>query len=451
MHRIPTTPIRARLLLACAIVAWALAGPAPAQAAEKAIWGPLTLPGGTSAFDTYRRLGADTFQLQLRWSNVAATRPANPRDPADPAYKWPDEVDRALAEAKRTGMEVALLVTRTPPWANGNRSAIRAPNSPADFGDFLEAASKRYPVVRKWMIWGEPNRLDRFQPGKEGSPAVSARAYAPLLDAAYVALKRVSRRNIVIGGMTWTGGEIKPQPFLAAMRMPDGRRPRLDWYGHNPFPFRFPNLRELAIGGGFRDISDLDTFSRELRRTYRRPVKLWLSEFTVLSDKRSNVFELFVSRTEQAKWLRAAFGIADSLSSVAGLGWLYLLDQPEAPSSSNWGLYTSTGAPKPAARAYRLAPSVRHRPQVRSARRVGRTRLRKRGVPVSVRPKISGRVRVKLVDRRGRRIASVARRGRAGRLIRLRVRSRRIVRRGRYRLEVKARRGATVRRVLRVR
>lgn len=40
------------------------------------------------------------------------------------------------------------------------------------------------------MIWGEPNRSDRFQP--EGNPT-AARAYAPLLDAAYVALKRVSR------------------------------------------------------------------------------------------------------------------------------------------------------------------------------------------------------------------------------------------------------------------
>src|SRR4051795_3628333 len=70
--------------------------------------------------------------------------------------------------------------------------------------NFLTAASRRYPSVRRWMIWGEPTRVDRFQPGAGNRPA-SARAYAPILDAAYVGLKRASRRNIVIGGMTWTG------------------------------------------------------------------------------------------------------------------------------------------------------------------------------------------------------------------------------------------------------
>ena len=99
------------------------------------------------------------------------------------------------------------------------------------------------------MIWGEPNRADRFQPNSADGPQ-SARAYAPILDAAYGALKGVSRRNIVIGGMTWTGRrrEAGAVHELHAAAATDGP-PRLDWFGHNPFPFRFPNLRELAIGG----------------------------------------------------------------------------------------------------------------------------------------------------------------------------------------------------------
>jgi hypothetical protein len=65
-----------------------------------------------------------------------------------------------------------------------------------------------------------------------------------MLDASYGALKRANRHNIVIGGDTWTGGEISPLNFIRAMRLPNGRRPRMDLYGHNPFTARSPNLRK---------------------------------------------------------------------------------------------------------------------------------------------------------------------------------------------------------------
>ena len=433
------------LLLACVAMS---AVPQHASAAEKAIWGPLSLPAGGSAFPVYRDLGVDTFQYQLDWSNTAPVRPGNPLNPSDPGYQWPAEVDRAVAEAAASGIQVALLVTRSPAWANGGRSPIHAPN-PADFAAFLSATSRRYPTVRRWMIWGEPNRDDRFQPNGEGSPA-AARAYAPILDAAYVALKSVSAANIVIGGMTWTGGTVKPAPFLQHLRMPDGRPPRLDWYGHNPFPFRFPDLREEHIAGGWRDISDMDLFTDELRRVYGPGKRFWLSEFTVPSDRSSREFESSVSRQAQAQWLAASYEIADSLSSIAGLGWLNLADEPYAPGSNNYGLLTAGGARKPSYDAYRSAPAVRFRPDVRSATRIRRRVLSRKGLRVAVRPKVGGRITVELRSRRSRRLARTARSIKAGQVKRLRLRRRRLAR-GRYVLTVRAPRAETVRRVVRVR
>jgi len=419
---------------------------APAGAAEKAIWGPVELPGGQSAFPVYRDLGVDTLQLALNWRSVAPERPANPGDPADPAYAWPREIDSAVAQAGPAGIDIALLVTQSPAWANGGRSALHAPN-PSDFATFMAAASRRYPTVRRWMVWGEPNRKDRFLPN-ETNGAAGPRAYARILDAAYAALKAVSRRNIVIGGMTWTGGDVKPAPFMRMMRLPNGRPPRLDWFGHNPFPFRFPNLRELAIAGGWRDMSDLDVFTRQLRRTYGRRAKFWLSEFLVLSDRGSNAFELFVSRREQARWLAASYRIADSLPSVAGLGWLGLLDQPQS-GGSNWGLLTARGARKPAYRAYRAAPSERLRPAVRIARRVRARAVARRGLAVRVTPVRRGNVAVSL----GRGPRSV---GRVTRVIPadvpfvLRLR-RSGLRPGSYTCTVRVRGGATVKRRVQIR
>jgi hypothetical protein len=249
-------------------------------------------------------------------------------------------------------------VTHSPPWANGGRGALWAPN-PTEFAQFLTAASRRYPTVRRWMIWGEPNRSDRFLPNAPNSP-VGPRRYAPLLDAAYGALKAVSPDNIVIGGDTFTGGEVKPQQFIQWMRLPSGQPPRLDWYGHNPYPFRFPDIQKQPIRGGWRDLSDLDTLADEIDRAYRsrgvRP-RLWLSEFTVQSDHTSSVFEAFVSKASQARWLTAGYETAAAEPQVEGLGWFTLLDQTGGPDAAHWGLLTSDGRTrKPAFAAYQRVP-----------------------------------------------------------------------------------------------
>ncbi|MEY2517387.1 MAG: hypothetical protein QOJ89_4745 [bacterium] len=422
---------------------------APAAAAEKAIWGPLTLPGGGSALALYDELGVDTLQLRLSWADVAPERPAVATDPDDGAYRWPAELAAAEAEAAGRAINLALLVFGTPPWANGSRSPLWAPQRPQDYADFLTAAARRYPSVHRWMIWGEPNRSDRFRPNRVDS-AIGPRAYAPLLDAAYVALKRESPSNRVIGGMTWTGGTVKPASFLRMMRLANGRRPRLDWYGHNPFPFRFPTLSEPPIeGSGFRDISDSDTFSREIAGVYGRRVPLWLSEFTIQSDHGSSTFATFVSQAAQARYVTAAWKLADDLGgAVAGIGWLSLLDDPPSKTSANTGLLTHALQRKPAFAAFARAPAERLRPAVQTAASTSRATLRSGGLAVRVTARAGGVVVVEL--RRGGRVLASARTSAAsGSIKTLRLRS--SARAGRYVVAVRAARGSTVTRPLLVR
>ncbi|MCA1587133.1 MAG: hypothetical protein LC744_00145 [Chloroflexi bacterium] len=429
------------------VFVWALTAP-PARAAEKALWGPAALPDGSSAFSLYDELAIDTLQMSMSWSDIAPTRPVDPTDPADPAYRWPGEVTAAAAEAPVHAIGLSLLVANSPPWANGNRAPAYAPADPQDYADFLTAASRRYPAVRGWMIWGEPNRADRFQPNRENDPA-GPRAYAPLLDAAYAALKARNPSNKVIGANMWTSGTVKPPDFLRWMRLPSGRPPRLDWFGHNPFPYRRPKLAEGPLPGGFRDISDTDTLSSEVRGAYGRQVPLWLSEYTIQSDHGSIVFATYVSRAVQARYLSAGYAIADQLgSAVAGVGWLGLLDEPPAPDSANWGLLTYALQRKPAFAAMVRAPSERRRPAVRTARRTSRASLRARGLAVRIVQRRSGRVTIEL--REGRRLkARVRLRGVAGRARTIRLRA--AVARGQHTVKVQAPGAPTVRRQVYVR
>ena len=59
-------------------------------------------------------------------------------------------------------------------------------------------------------------------------------SYAQILDDSYVALKNVSSENMVIGGNSFSGGDIRPLAFIKALRLPNGKPPRMDYYGHNP-------------------------------------------------------------------------------------------------------------------------------------------------------------------------------------------------------------------------
>jgi hypothetical protein len=296
------------------------------------------------------------FQVDLNWAQTAPTRPADPDSPSDPAYVWPSQLDQAISEGARYRIRICLLVQGTPAWANGGRSSGWAPDNPNDFGNFLIAAARRYPSVHLWMIWGEPNRSGNFEPMPADSP-VGPRRYALILNAGYHALKGVSKANTVIGGNTWSFGGVEPADFVKWMRLPDGKPPPLDYYGHNPFSVRFPDLKEKPYYPGGRDINDIDTLHAQLDGVYHRSVKLWLSEFTVSSDHTNRAFDFAVSRRQQANWLTAAFRLVNSVDYVAGMGWFNLIDQPPLPDDQNLtnGLLTYKLKPKPAYYAYQHA------------------------------------------------------------------------------------------------
>jgi hypothetical protein len=357
------------LALVCGLSIALLVGPA-AQARNsrvKSIWGPAEV-AGVSQFPIYEDLGVGIYQTQLHWDRAAPTRPGKPRDPADPAYRWPGELDFVLGEAQRYGIQVSVQLIWTPPWANGGAGPRRAPTRPRDFASFAAAASRRYPGVRYWMIWSEPSKGGNFQPLSE---ATSPRArltprqrqgpeiYARMLDGAYGSLKRVDRRDLVIGGNTFTTGTIIPFNFIRAMRLPNGRPPRLDLYGHNPFTLRRPALDEEPFRYGYADFSDLDTLARWvdrflLRRGTRRP-RLFLSEFTLPTDHVNHEFNFYVSRRTQASWLASALRIARRWKRIYTLGWLSLYDDPPRPAGDevNRGLLERDGTRKPAYRTFK--------------------------------------------------------------------------------------------------
>ncbi len=356
------------LVLVAAIAALAPAPVEARQSPKKAIWGP-TKVKGKSQFPIYRDLGVGIYQTAIDWSGAAPTRPARPSDPTDPAYRWSGEIDFAVNQARRYGMRVAVLLNRAPPWANGGRTSEWAPRRPQDFADFAAAASRRYPGVHLWLIWGEPSKRSNFKPLASARSVrrpltrrqkQGPRLYARILDASYASLKGISRRNVVIGGNTFTGGEVIPLNFIRALRLPGGRRPRMDLYGHNPFTARRPNLRTAPLEAGYADFSDLDTLGKWLdRNRLTKPggarLRLFLSEFVLPTDHFNVEFGFYVTRRLQASWLADALRISRRYRRIYTFGWLGLYDDPPRADGMevNRGLIDRRGRKKPAYLVYK--------------------------------------------------------------------------------------------------
>jgi hypothetical protein len=350
-----------RLLLFLALAVSLLATFASgASAAQKSIWGPVgEFAGcGGSCFPIYAQLGVDNVQFQMPWDTVARSRPANPRNPNDPAYRWPASWDFMVQQAAQYGISLGVLVQGTPSWANGGLPRAWAPTNPRDYADFMFAISRRYPGIHHWMIWGEPNYGINFQPMPPKSRR-GPRTYARLLDRAYGALKKASRKNIVIGGMTLNGGgPVSTPDFIKWLRVGKGRKsrpPRMDLWGHNPFDGRLPNIKKKPIGK-FRGLNDIDTLHREIERAFgkARTPKLWLSEWTVLSEPSPNLFGGFhVSPAKQATYITRAYKMVRKLKYVSALGWYRLEDEANTGTvGAAWGLITPNGAWKPSFNAY---------------------------------------------------------------------------------------------------
>jgi hypothetical protein len=341
---------------------------ATTQSRKKAIWGPVRV-NGVSQFPIYKDLGAGIYMMRENWWEIAPTRPAHPADPNDPAYQWPAEVDDAIGQAKRYGMHITMELSDTPGWASGHGGDVRwAPKHPQDFANFAAAAAKRWPSIHLWLIWPEPTQKANFQPliSERRDKPLTAKMkrgphkYAQILDASYGALKAVSRRNLVIGGNTFTTGDVSVLNWIKNLKLPNGKPPRMDMYGHNPFNNRRPVLHGPPLGHGFIDFTDMPILARWIDRYLGRPrhhvgMKLFIAELMYPTDHRNFEFDYWVSRKTAASWLGLALREARSWKRIYTLAWTALYDDPVRPDhlQVERGLLTRSGKKKPAYFAYK--------------------------------------------------------------------------------------------------
>jgi hypothetical protein len=324
------------------------------------------LHAGRPIFPELRRLGVRVWADGISWAKIARRRPRQPRSPNDPAYRWPRRLGHLLDESRAERIEPVLYVNGFPAWSNGGRDASWVPKNPQDYARFMAAAVRRYPQVRRWMVFGEPTTYRNFRPqGNFGRR--SPRLYARLLDAAYAAMHAVRRNVVVIGGNVQPGGNndqyiTAPDRFIQNMVLPNGRRPRLDMFGINPYTERPLDL-SLRHAPNRVDFDDLDWLTHRLDRYWpKRHLRIFVSEFGWNTEHGADGWLYVVPREKQAADLVTAYRLAATQPRIDTFCWFLLYDSPPYRLNgqlANWttGLRTWSGTRKPSWAAFARVPS----------------------------------------------------------------------------------------------
>ncbi|HET8527879.1 MAG TPA: hypothetical protein VFL60_03140 [Gaiellaceae bacterium] len=324
------------------------AAAAPAQASPGARFGIqddawlLYGPGSLEQrLTTLQGLGVSLVRVTLRWDAVAAKKPAQQRDPA--AYDWGVYGD-TLDALHAAGFTTLVTLYGSPRWANGGRSPARLPS--AGFGNFAYAAAKRFPWVRLWTVWNEPNN------GVFASPVSPSLYVRRLLNPGHAALHQANPRNQVAGGVTSprkTPSGMAPLAFMQGMR---AAHARLDAYAVNPYPLNKVETPTRATCSycGYFTMAMLPRIRAYVTR-YFGAKPLWLTEYGYQTNPPDRL--LGVSQAKQAQYLGEA---ALRVWRQPGVTILVQFLVRDEPSIGGWqsGLFTVGGAPKLAVHAFAL-------------------------------------------------------------------------------------------------
>jgi hypothetical protein len=184
----------------------ALAAPAHASSNQESIFQDDAALFGDDAgkreqaLDEMQALGVDTVRANVLWNRIApdattSTKPAgfDAADPdAYPAGNWA-RLDAIVQGVQSRGMQVLLTPTGPGPgWASecsGDYTARRiCKPSPEEFGAFVTAIARRYPSVRRWSVWNEPNQggwlTPQYEITSKGATPAAPHRYRKLVQAA---------------------------------------------------------------------------------------------------------------------------------------------------------------------------------------------------------------------------------------------------------------------------
>jgi hypothetical protein len=303
--------------------------------------------------DAARSTGASVVRAMIYWHRLAPLRPQAGEPPFDEPRLF--ELDELVAGTARRDMEVMLTIWGTPAWANGGERPNRPPSDLDDLREFSRALAARYPSVRRYSVWNEPNLEQFLAPQFDaGGQSLAPQLYTSLYRAAYEGIKEGNPGALVAIGETSARGHDRPSrgkvqdshsPARFARLLAE-QRPRLlfDAWAHHPYPTAPDEPPDQRTRWPAVTLLTLHRFGRALDAWFgRENIPLWVTEYAHETQPEER---LGVSRELQAAYAGRALALAAAVRRVELFIWFTFRDDP----TNTWqsGLLGGNGRPKPA-------------------------------------------------------------------------------------------------------
>ena len=286
-----------RILILAVVLAALLGGAQPADASRYVryglqddawlVYGPGTLDERIAELD---RIGVELVRFTINWHEVEQVRGQR---------SW-GSADAVLEGLRDHGIAPVVTLYGAPRWANRGRAPSWAPTSGSTFAAFASAAAKRYPWVKLWLVWNEPNQRRWLR------PTTPSTYVTKLLNPAYAAIHRATRGAKVGGGVTAPRGSTGGVSPVAWIRGMAAAKARLDAYAHNPYPLR--PLETPSTGGCEHcetiTMATLERLQREVWRGFGSRTRIWLTEYGYQTNPPDRF--LGVSKELQARYVSEA-------------------------------------------------------------------------------------------------------------------------------------------------
>ena len=348
-------------------------------------------PDATTRALWFNQAAADRAQIarvNLYWRKVVgSTPPANPTNPADPAYDF-SKFDGAVRSATARHMQVLITVFGAPAWAEGKNRPSSAPvgtwkPNPQAYGQFAQALAKRYsgtfqglPRVSLFEAWNEPNLSKNLEPQWVGATPTGPDLYRGLLNAFYSGVKSVQPGATVIGGATAPFGDPRTKPLnpklprmrpLAFLRRvfclnsnlaaTCSAKTHLDVLSHHPINTTNPPTYE-AINHDDIEIADFHKLVPLIHAAEKtghalpvEPHPLWATELGWYTKPPS---KFGIPPPEQARWLEQGFYLLWRQGAAVAINFL-LRDAPHTNVyAGSSGVFYPNGQKKPSFTSFRF-------------------------------------------------------------------------------------------------
>jgi polysaccharide biosynthesis protein PslG len=154
-----------------------------------AMWSDYTDAERLAVLDRMAAAGLKWVAVDFGWSSL------QPVDGNSYAQWYVDRADFIVNEARARGLNVLMVFSRTPSWANGGGGVNVPPTNPADYGRAAYWVARHFQGrVGAWSVYNEPNHINKdFW---TGTPA----DYARVLRAAYPQFKAGDPNALVVAG-----------------------------------------------------------------------------------------------------------------------------------------------------------------------------------------------------------------------------------------------------------